>query len=70
VGAEDCPRNRNEDLKEEKNRNIVKIRKRIKRWGVKPKDTTYGNVCKNVIFNTETCWTAEDPVRHGHAPVV
>ena len=30
---------------------------------------TYRNVCENVVCNKETCWTAENPVAHGHAPV-
>ena len=37
--------------------------------GVRLEDITYGNVCEESLRNTETCWTAEDPVRHGHAPV-
>ena len=37
--------------------------------GFRPNDTTYGNVCENVVSKTEKCWTAEGPVRHGHAPV-
>ena len=33
------------------------------------KDTTYGNVCEESLRSTKTFWTAEDPVKHGHAPV-
>ena len=37
--------------------------------GVRLKDITYGNVCEKSLRNTETCWTAKDPVRQGHAAV-
>ena len=37
--------------------------------GLRQKDITYGNVCGKSLRNTETCWNAKDPVRHGHAPV-
>ena len=26
-------------------------------------------LCEKSLRNTETCWTAKDQVRHGHAPV-
>ena len=31
--------------------------------------TTYGNVCQKRENNTETCWTADEQYRHGHAPL-
>ena len=37
--------------------------------GVRLKDIIYGNVCEKSLRNSETCWTAKDPVRQGHAPV-
>ena len=68
-GTAERPRNWNEDLKTKKN-TYSKYNEGIRgRRGVRLKDTTYGNVCEKSLLNTETCWTAGDPVRHGHAPV-
>ena len=68
-GTAERPRIWNEDLKTKKH-TYSKHNEGIRGYeGVRLKDTTYGNVCEKSFLNTEACWTAEDPVRHGHAPV-
>ena len=39
----------------------------VEGWGTD--GTTYRNVWKKSLSNTETCWTADDQFRHGHAPL-